>query len=163
MVTGWVIGNMTTCRMVGFQWAAVRAGICRRLTTLMNKHVQIHVLENIRDHDGWTWGWEPGPNIIGNVQALDRFEKGKFTREEYFRCVVMLSESGKIVTGHDPEAGTEYLPRCLTVAGLHYLREIKHPVREWCKRNWFPMVVAGVTSLTTLGATVVNVLGGIGG
>ena len=128
----------------------------------MDEDVQIHVLENIRDHDGWAWGWEPGPNIVRNAQAQDRFEKGQFTRDEYFRCVVMFSESGKIVTGHDPESGTEYLPRCLTVAGLKYLREIKHPVREWCKRNWLPMVVAGITSLSTLATIVVDVLGQIG-
>ena len=129
----------------------------------MDKRLQIHVLENVRDNGGWRWGWEPGHNIIHNRGALERFQQSRFSREDYFACVVMMSESGKVVTYGHPDDDIGYWPRCLTVEGLQYLRDIKHPVPEWLKRNWFPVVVALITTVVSVSATVVNAIAQFGG
>ncbi len=43
----------------------------------------------------------------------------------------------------------------ITWAGVEHLHELKHPVRVWMFRNWFPLSVAIVTFLVSLVGFVV--------
>ena len=123
----------------------------------MDHRLQAHVLENILNNGGWTWGWER--EILSNPDALDWFETSNFTRDDYFACTVMLVESSKVVERErHPDNDTTHSPFCLTLDGLQHLKDLQHPVREWLKRNWFATVVAITTSLTAVAATVFNVV-----
>ena len=131
----------------------------------MHKQLQIHVLENIQNGRGWHWS---GQTIVGNDQALRKFENSGYDEEEYFACTIMLIESGKVVafryrqtqTNRNPLARprSEYEPRCLTVEGLQYLADTKHPRQEWAKRNWFAVTVAIFTFSATAAGIAVNAL-----
>ena len=131
----------------------------------MDRRLQAHVLENILTNGSWIWSWNLGRDqgrvITGNPQALAKFQASGFTNDEYYTCMVMLTESSKIVA-QDLERWEMYYvgysPMCLTVEGTQYLKELKHPRWEWFKRNWFAVVVATITSLATVTATVFNIV-----
>ena len=122
----------------------------------MNKRLQIHVLENIRDNGQWVWGWKT--EILYNTEAHRRFEGSPFNASEYSSCTAMLVESRKVVAHNDHDFGTKYSPLCLTVDGLQYLSDIKHPGREWAKQNWFAVLIASTTMVVSMIGIVVNVM-----
>ena len=122
----------------------------------MNKRLQIHVLENIRDNGQWTWGWQR--EILYNAEAVHRLEESPFTNQDYLACMTMLVESGKVVEHRDHDFGTRYSPRCLTVDGLQYLSDVKRPVRQWLVRNWFAVVVASATIVTSVFSIIVGLV-----
>ena len=136
----------------------------------MDKRLQIHVLENVRDTGGWCWHRdEKGMSIDKNDEAERRFANSGHTQKEYYACTAMLVESGMVVTFPQRQArfsgpdlvvppGLPYEPRCLTVSGLQYLSVIKHPVREWTRSNWFPVLVALATIATAAAGIVVNAI-----
>ena len=86
----------------------------------MNKRLQIHVLENIRDNGKWTWGWQQ--EIRLNPEATRRFEGSPFDDQAYLDCTAMLVESGKVVEHRGNEYETRYSPLCLTVTGFNTFR-----------------------------------------
>ena len=122
----------------------------------MNKRLQIHVLENIRDNGQWTWGWKR--EILYNSEAVRRFEESPFTDQAYLVCMAMLVESGKVVEHRDHDLGTRYSPLCLTVDGLQYLSDVKRPVRQWLVRNWFAAVIASATIATSVFGIIVGLV-----
>ena len=46
----------------------------------------------------------------------------------------------------------------ITPTGVHRLQELQHPVRTWCQRNWFPLVVAVITAVVSIAGIVTDVL-----
>ena len=46
--------------------------------------------------------------------------------------------------------------RGLTPKGLRRLHELEHPVRAWMKANWFPFVVACVSSCVGVASVVLS-------
>lgn len=122
----------------------------------MERRLQAHVLDNILANGGWIWDWNR--EIINNPEALAQFKVSNFTSVDYYTCTVMLAESSKIVVRNVEHYDAGYAPQCLTVDGVQYLKELRHPVREWLKRHWFATVVAAVTSLATVTATAFNVV-----
>lgn len=116
--------------------------------SIMDRRLQAHVLKNILDNGGWTWGWSR--EILYNPDALDRFKKSRFTCDDYYTCTVMLVKSSKVVERerHPHIDDTTHSPLCLTIDGAQYLKELRHPRWEWLKRNWFATVIATATVAT---------------
>ena len=69
----------------------------------MDRRLQIHVLRNIRDNQGWDWG--PGWVMTETGEAAIRFQQSGFTDQEYFGCGLALIASGKVVSGTQPGNG----------------------------------------------------------
>ena len=117
----------------------------------MDRRLQIHVLRNIRDNQGWDWG--PGWVMTETGEAAIRFQQSGFTDQEYFGCGLALIASGKVVSGLNPGTGLENKrdPRGLTIEGYEYLRKLEHPLRYWMRRNWFPVAVAASTFVASVG------------
>ena len=120
----------------------------------MNKKLQIHVLENIRDHGAWDWTGEL--LIYENQEAHLRFEKSGYSAAEYATANIMLVAGGKVV----PQDMNSRLksPQCLTVDGLGYLEDLKDPKRRWLQRNWFAVTIASATIALSVAAIIVNAL-----
>ena len=49
--------------------------------------------------------------------------------------------------------------RGLTLKGVRRLYELEHPVRAWMKANWFPFVVACVTTCVGVASTISSFIG----
>ena len=49
--------------------------------------------------------------------------------------------------------------RGLTPKGVRRLYEVEHPVRAWIKANWFPFVVACVTTCVGVASTISSFIG----
>ena len=49
--------------------------------------------------------------------------------------------------------------RGLTPKGVRRLYELEHPVRAWMKANWFPFVVACVTTCVGVASTISSFIG----
>ena len=120
----------------------------------MNKKLQIHVLENIRDHGGWSW---TGDLLIYENQGAGlRFEQSGYSAAEYATAGIMLVASGKVVA-QDMNSRLKS-PLCLTVDGLAYLEDLKHPNWRWIQRNWFAVIIASATIALSAAAIIVNAL-----
>ena len=48
--------------------------------------------------------------------------------------------------------------RGITPKGLKRLRELQAPRRTWFKENWFPVIVAGITTMIGIGSIVVDLI-----
>ena len=51
------------------------------------------------------------------------------------------------------------LARGLTPKGLRRIYELEHPVRAWIKANWFPFVIACVTTCVGVVSTISSFIG----
>lgn len=48
--------------------------------------------------------------------------------------------------------------RGLTAKGYDRLERLEHPVRHWMTENWFPLIVAIVASVTSIGSLIVSIV-----
>ena len=81
------------------------------------------------------------PRLRGRIDAL----------------VAHLYDDGILVSGSPRDVNgnvaTSFISG-LTPKGIRRLEEIKHPRRTWLKANWFPMVVAIVTTAVGIASIV---------
>ena len=125
----------------------------------MDKKLQIDLLENIAQNGGWTW--VIGPGIATNEEADLRRRLSGYTNEDYYRCTATLIASGKILTSERLHINQPVLqqtndPRGLTLDGYAYLEQLRHPLREWIKQNWFPVAVAAITAVLGAGSLAIG-------
>lgn len=119
----------------------------------MDKNLQIHVLENILDNGGWQWTGDL--LIYENPKANERFRLSTYSPAEYVTALIMLVASGKVVAKDRPSRLKS--PECLTVEGLDYLEQLKHPRWTWFKRNAFAATVAIATMILSIGSIAVSI------
>ena len=119
----------------------------------MHKRLQIHVLENIADNGGWQWTGDL--LIYENPKAAEYFQHSDYSPDEYATVLTMLVASGKVVAKDRPSRLKS--PECLTVEGLDYLEQLKHPRRTWFKRNAFAATVAVATMTLSIGSIAVSI------
>lgn len=48
--------------------------------------------------------------------------------------------------------------RGITPKGAERLRELKHPVRYWASKNWFPVCISIITATVGAGSIIANVI-----
>lgn len=80
------------------------------------------------------------------------------TRENQRLTVTLIAlvESGHLLATRDPEGNVlQPYARGITPKGEERLYELEHPVRAWLQRNWFPFVVACVTTVVGVAGVVV--------
>ena len=71
-----------------------------------------------------------------------------------------LVDSGHLLPVNDTKGiRQQAYARGLTPKGLRRIYELEHPVRAWIKANWFPFVVACVTTCVGVASTISSFIG----
>ena len=71
-----------------------------------------------------------------------------------------LVGSGHLLPGNDMKGNRQQAyARGLTPKGVRRLYELEHPVRAWMKANWFPFVVACVTTCVGVAGIISSFIG----
>ena len=71
-----------------------------------------------------------------------------------------LVDSGHLLPVNDAQGiRQQACARGLTPKGVRRLYEVEHPVRAWMKANWFPFVVACVTTCVGVASAISSFIG----
>ena len=71
-----------------------------------------------------------------------------------------LVGSGHLLPVNDTQGNPrQAYARGLTPKGVRRLYELEHPIRAWMKANWFPFVVACVTTCVGVASTISSFIG----
>ena len=122
-----------------------------------DKKVQIRVTEFIRNSK------RP---IRPTISQGSPFKDYCYLNDEQEKeCTEFLYKEGMFITtasGEDPNQllwdGIDHVILSLSIKGEEYLYRLKQPTVAWIKRNWFPAVVAAITTGSSIASITLNIV-----
>ena len=123
-------------------------------TRLRRGNTELDILVTVKDYGAL--GYINGSHTKASERLLSLYSDESVGYDGIVSVFVdALVDSGHLLPVNNAEGRrTRAYARGLTPKGLRRLYEVKHPVRAWMKANWFPFVVACVTTCVGVASTI---------
>ena len=110
------------------------------------RNTELDILVTVKDYGAI--GYSNGSHTKASERLLSLYPDESVGYDGIVSIFVdALVDSGHLLPVNNAEGRPrQAYARGLTPKGVRRLYEVKHPVRAWMKANWFPFVVACVTT-----------------
>ena len=118
------------------------------------RNTELDILVTVKDYGAI--GYVSGRHAKASERLLSLYSDESLEYDGILSVFIdALVDSGHLLPVNDVQGNRlQAYARGLTPKGVRRLYEVEHPVRAWMKANWFPLVVACVTTCVGVASTI---------